>query len=45
MDWWSFGLWPEDIGLVVDRVGRWLVGQKEEISVKTLIEPLLVDAS
>ena len=43
MDWWSFGLWPQDIGLVVDWLEGWLVGQKEEILV--LIEPLLVDAS
>ena len=38
-------LWPEDIGLVVDRLVGWLVGQKEEILVKILIELLLVDAS
>ena len=38
-------LWPEDIGLVVDRLVGWLVGQKEEILVRILIEPLLVDAS
>ena len=36
VDWWSFGLWPEDIGLVVDWLEGWLVGQKEEISVKSL---------
>ena len=29
-------LWPEDIGLVVDRLVGWLVGQKEEILEKIL---------
>ena len=38
-------MWLEDNGLVVDWLEGWLVGQKEEISVKILIEPLLVDES